>query len=117
MIDFACKQFKIDEIIKCGLGFTKVELDIFYYLMKQDDWVDSKDLSQKLKRDSSTVQRALKKFYEQDLVERKQINLDKGGYSFIYVPKSKKEIKQTIMNIIHKWVNKVEVEFDKWERT
>lgn len=114
MIDFACKEFKLDEIVKCGLGLTKVELEIFYYIIKQNDWVDSKSLSTTLRRDSSTVQRALKKFYENELVERKQINLDKGGYTFIYVTKNKKDIRQIIMNIIHKWVKKVDIELEKW---
>ena len=114
MIDFACKTFNIDEIIKCGLGLTKVELEIFYFLLKADDMISSKELSVKINRDNSTVQRALKKFYERELVDRKQINLKKGGYSFIYSVKSKTEIKNILIKIIHKWVSNVETAFDSW---
>ena len=33
MIDFACKEFDLNDIIKCGLGLTKTEFEIFTYFL------------------------------------------------------------------------------------
>ncbi|MGM5483507.1 MAG: MarR family transcriptional regulator [Nanobdellota archaeon] len=114
MIDFACKEFRIDEIIKCGLGLTRAELAILYFIIEQEDWFDSKEIAEKLGKDSSTIQRALKKFYQNNLVKRRQINLEKGGYAFAYISEDKRQIKNILEDIIENWTDKVKLELRKW---
>jgi len=115
MIDFACKQFKLDEIVKCGLGLTKADYKIMNHLMQNSkEWNTSQEISKKLKLDISTVQRSIKRLFEKDLVLRIQNNLDSGGYVFIYQIKNKKEISSLLMKTIHNWTKKVEDELLKW---
>ena len=85
MIDFACKQFNIDEVIKCGLGLTRSEFRMLDYLVGHFGHAyESQELAKELGLDKTTVQRALKKLHEKEVVTRKQRNLDGGGYVFFY---------------------------------
>ena len=115
MIDFACKEFNIDEIIKCGLGITKAEYKILnYFTDTSGDWHTTEDISNELKLNLSTIQRGVKKLHEKDVLERAQNNLSGGGYTFVYKIKKRKEIRKLIIDIIHGWVSRVESEIQKW---
>jgi predicted transcriptional regulator len=115
MIDFACKQFKIDQVIKCGLGLSKADSRLMYFLLEhsEDDFTTD-DLAKKLKMDISTIQRAVKKLHEKEIIFRTQNNLSGGGYEFVYRIKSKAAIRKIIMNIVDGWAKKVETELGKW---
>lgn len=115
MIDFACKEFKLSEVIKCGLGLSKADFDVMDSLLENDeDSFTTEQLAKTLNLNLSTVQRAMKKLFEKDIVERKQVNLDNGGYSFVYQIRSRSEIRTIIMKIVHSWSKKVEEELKKW---
>lgn len=114
MIDFACKSFNLDEIIKCGLNLTKADIKVMRHLLKIDRWCTADTMAEHLGLNLSTVQRAVKKLYEKDLVTRTQDNLSGGGYIFQYRIKGKEHISGIIRKIIHKWVGKVEEALDKW---
>jgi predicted transcriptional regulator len=114
MIDFACKRFELNEVIKCGLALTKSEMKIMYFLIKNRDRFTSLSLSKNLELDLSTVQRALKKLNEKNLVIRSQKNLSNGGYLYSYEIRDKKEIRKILMSVIHNWVKKVEDELGRW---
>ena len=114
MIDFACKKFIIDDVIKCSFGLSKSDLRIFYFLMgSPKEFFIASDISKKLKLDLSTVQRSLKKLYEKDVLVRRQNNLDTGGYIFIYQIKDRDEISSMILEMIDSWKQRVEKELAK----
>jgi len=114
MIDFACKTFKLDEVIKCGLGLSKADIKLMKFLLSDEDWVTTSDLSKKLSLNLTTIQRSVKKLYEKGVVLRSQENLDSGGYIFLYKIKPKAALKDLIMGIVKNWVRTVEKEFEKW---
>lgn len=115
MIDFACKKFDLNEIIRCGLGLSKAELKILkFFLDNRDEFFKTQEVSKKIKLELSTIQRAVKKLYEIEIVDRKQMNLSNGGYIFTYKIKGKSIIRNKIMNILQIWNKKVEEELDKW---
>lgn len=114
MIDFACKEFNLNEIIKCSLGLTKADYQLLDYLMKTRENSTTDDLAKKLGLDISTVQRSIKKLYLKKLVQRRQQNLDYGGYTYIYRIEDKKAIKKIIFGIVSNWTEKVEYELDRW---
>ena len=113
-IDFACKKFEIDEVVKCGLGLTKSDLAIMYFLIKNKKTFNSNEIASKLKLDLSTVQRSLKILNEKNIIVRSQNNLSSGGYLYIYKINEKKIIKDLIMETINSWTRKVELELDRW---
>ena len=115
MIDFACKQFKIEEVIKCSLGLTKADLKVMVLLTKNSTkWYTTDLIAEKMELNLSTAQRAVKKLHEKDILKRMQNNLDGGGYVYAYQVKDKDQIITVIMSIVNNWVNKVEAELSKW---
>ena len=115
MIDFACKQFNLDDIIKCGLGLTRTELLIMnYFLNITNKKCTTNSISKKLKLNLTTIQKAVKKLTEKKIIRRHQINLKKGGYIYTYECNSKSEIIKIIKNIIRNWSEKVEKKIDNW---
>ena len=84
MIDFACKKFDLEEVVKCSLGLSKSEFKLLKFLIENDKEFTTEKLSEKLKLDKSTIQRAVKKMHEKGLIRRGQINQSVGGYVFLY---------------------------------
>lgn len=116
MIDFACKEFKVEDVIKCALNLTRADLKVMkYFVNNMEHWVDTDTLSQALEFDLSTIQRSVKKLYEKEILQRSQQNLDGGGYIFIYKIHSKTRIKNIIMSIVQMWADRLEKELEQWE--
>jgi len=114
MINFACKDFDLDKVIKCSLTLTKSEYNILKLLMNSENNLSSEEVSEKISIDLSTAQRSLKKLREKKLIERNQINLSPGGYVFLYKAKNKSEIKNKISESINLWTKKLDFELSNW---
>lgn len=115
MIDFACKSFKLEEVIRCGLGITKSEFIILnFFINNKSKYFSTTEVSKSTKLDITTVQKAVKKLHQLNIISRSQVNIKEGGYQFLYQIKPRGEIKAIVMNIIKNWSNKVEQELDKW---
>jgi predicted transcriptional regulator len=114
MIDFACKRFGLDEVIKCSLSLTRSEFNIVNYLLKKDRRIGSLEIARDLRLDVSTVQRALKNLSERKIVIRSQTNLSKGGYVYTYQINDKKVLRNMIKKIVHGWVERVDESLDRW---
>ncbi len=116
MIDFACKEFKIEDVIKCALNLTKADLNVLkYFLNEKEQWVDTEYLSKVLKLDISTIQRSVKKLHEKEILQRSQHNLDGGGYVFKYKVNSRTKIKNIIMTVVNSWADRLGQELERWE--
>ena len=115
MIDFACKQFNLEDIIKCGLGLTKTEFNILKYFLKNTSKkCTTASISKKLELNLTTIQKAVKKLSEKEIIIRHQENLDNGGYVYTYECNSKSNIRKIIKNLIRNWSDKVDAAIDKW---
>ena len=112
-MEFACKKIDVQDIIACSLGLKKSEYKIFEELLQSDN-VTLKELSKKLSLDRTTLQKVLKRFVDNELVERFQENLDNGGYIFIYQIKDKVILKKRIHTAIDKWYDTAKIAIDKW---
>ncbi|WP_367343539.1 helix-turn-helix domain-containing protein [Methanomethylovorans sp.] len=116
MVDFACKEFQIETVIKCGLDLTKAELLVLKHLLGHNTrWFTTEQIATDLTLDISTVQRSTKKLTEKKVLQKSQNNLEGGGYFFVYRIRDKREIRELIMEIIHSWVERVEKELIIWE--
>ena len=114
-LNFACKRFELDEVIKCGLSLSKADYKIMDFLVKNsEEYFNTSEISSELGFDKSTVQRSIKKLHKKEIVTRNQKNLPRGGYIFSYKIKNKKEIKHMIKEIISNWVKTFEERLDKW---
>ena len=98
MIDFACKKFDLEEVIRCSLNLTKTEFKILEYLMKNSDKkFTTQEISKIFKIGLSTSQKAINEINKKNLIKRSQKNLGKGGYVFIYSIKEKPILKQKFL--------------------
>jgi predicted transcriptional regulator len=115
MIDFACKQFNIEEIVKCALGLTKSDLKLLRFLTDnyEKDFT-TEQLSKKLKLNLSTIQRSVKKLHKKGTLMRSQHNLKEGGYLYTYKIKDRQKIRKIILEIMQNWVKNVEEGLNKW---
>ena len=114
MINFACKDIELSELIRCSFNLNKTDFTVFDFFIKNKDEHSVSEVSKILKLERSSVQKAIKNLVERNLVQRWQVNLEKGGYSFLYSIKNKKHIKDDIIAIIDSWQYKVKEEIDKW---
>lgn len=115
MIDFACKQISIDEIIKCSFSLTKTELIIFQFLAHRcGEEFSSHKLSSELEVDITTIQKAVKKLYEKGVLDKKQRNLEGGGYCLYYQCISKDKIKEVIFENFRNFSQKMEQSIQNW---
>lgn len=116
MIDFACKEFKVEDVIKCALNLTKADLKVMRYFLNETDlWADTESLSKVLELDISTIQRSVKKLHEKEILQRSQQNLDGGGYIFRYKAHSRTKIKDIVMTVVNSWADRLGQELEKWE--
>ena len=114
MIDFACKKFDLEEVIKCVLGLSKSEFKLLKFLERYEKKFTTKQLSKRLDLDKSTIQRSIKKLHEKNLVIRSQMNRSSGGYVFLYKLKDKKEIRKFVMKIFNNWINTFKRKIEVW---
>ena len=115
MIDFACRSFDIDEVVKCSLSLSKAEFKLLDFFIKNSDKnFSTEELSEKLHLDKSTIQRGVKKLHKKELLFRTQLNQSVGGYLFKYRIKNKDELIKKILGIIDYWNERVKSELKKW---
>ena len=115
MIDFACKEFKMSDVIKCALNLTRADLQVTEYFLTQcNEWCNTDCIAKRTGLELSTIQRSVKKLTDKDILIKSQKNLDGGGYSYLYMIKDKEELKKMIMDIVCGWMNKVERELEAW---
>ncbi|MDH3353183.1 MAG: BlaI/MecI/CopY family transcriptional regulator [Nanoarchaeota archaeon] len=114
MIDFACKQFNLNDIVKCGLGLTKSEFKVMQYFWGHKNECMTANISEKLGLKLTTVQKAVKKLSDKGVIVRHQKNLSGGGYVYTYECNSKERIRLVLKGIISNWSKMVNAEIDKW---
>jgi predicted transcriptional regulator len=109
MVNFACKDIDILNVVKCSLGLSKGEVSILKYFVKNSPvYFSTDEISRLLKFEQSTVQKCVKKLYEQKILIKKQRNLMNGGYEFEYCSIEISEVRSIIMKNINNWVSRIE---------
>jgi predicted transcriptional regulator len=103
MKNLQCKQINSEELIKCVFGLKKTELNIFLFLLKKKKGIASNELANKLGLDRTTIQKAMKNLLEKNIVVRRQLNLDNGGYTFVYIVNEKEKIQELLTKTILDW--------------
>jgi len=106
MINFACKVFSNNQVLRCSFGLNETELNTLKELIKKES--STNDLSEALKKHKSVIQRGIKKLLKNKLITRRQVNLQKG-YEYYYKAISKEELKNRANNsfkLFNETVNK-----------
>ncbi|MCD6590040.1 MarR family transcriptional regulator [Candidatus Woesearchaeota archaeon] len=113
MISFACKPISLEDVFTCSFGISKQAYRLLMEIAKYKE-VTVKELARKTRKDRTTIQKLLRELLEKNLVVRRQVNLDKGGYRYYYSIRNKEELKRKIKMLIHEWTRSAELLIDKW---
>jgi predicted transcriptional regulator len=108
MITFSCKKISKEDLIKCAFALNKTEYNLLMFLLKKDKRFTAIQISELMKLDRTTIQKAISQLVDKELVKRKQKNISGGGYTFLYLIEDRKEIKSKIKEVIRKWCKGVE---------
>jgi len=113
-LNFVCRVISLEQILHCSFGLNKTEINILKHLLyiKEEETIE--EIMKSVKKDRTTIQRSVKKLHERDLIKRRQLNLEKGGYVFIYSSKPKQEMKEKVRKIFHNFEDMVDAEIQKW---
>ena len=108
MIKFSCREISKEDLIKCTFALNRTEYNLLIFLLKKEKKYTAFQISELMKLDRTTIQKAIKKLVDTKLVNRIQRNIPNGGYTFLYIIKDKKEIKDKIKKVVHKWCKGIE---------
>jgi predicted transcriptional regulator len=112
-LNFGCKRFPIDQVLRCSFGLTAPEFAILKTLLSKGE-LSVEEVATLLGKDRTTIQRAMKSIVAKGLVKRRQYNLDTGGYQYHYLPEDKEQIKQRIQSHFQKFTEMVRDEIEHW---
>ncbi len=112
---FACKKFNINEILKCSFNLNKTEIRLLEFLFKSENAWTVNNIAENIHLDRSSVQKAIKKLHNKELISRIQKNKSAGGYIYYYLLDDKNRLKEKIIHIINEWVEVVRMEVRKWD--
>ncbi len=113
-LSFACKRIDFQDIVMCSFDLNKTEYHLVLFLLQQKKSLSASDIGKRLQKDRTTVQKAMKHLAEKHLVKKHQINLQTGGYTFVYAIQNKEELRQRIITIVSSWQKKVLDSIKKW---
>ena len=113
MITFACKKIKQEELIRCSFNLNKTEYNLLVFILRDKKGYTVSQIAKRTRLERTTVQKAVKNLVSKQLAQRKQKNLAKGGYVFVYKPNDKSEIKAKMRKIVYNWYQGVKKEIAK----
>jgi predicted transcriptional regulator len=102
------------DIVKCMYGLSDFELAIYRRLVKQGP-LRADDLVPSLKKDRSTIYRALQSLVAAGLAFRETKTIDRGGYYHVYSAVSPKMLREKLHRCADDWfenMNSAIEEFD-----
>ncbi len=102
---------EVEQVMQCLLGIRDLEIKAFFALLKKPD--TPQQLSKKLGKSRSLVQRSLQNLVGYGLAYRKSVRRQRGrAYKYVAVPK--KEAKKIMLEAFEKWSRAVKESIKEW---
>ena len=104
-----------EDVMQCFFNLNEFEIMIYTKLLNEGP-KRSDDLAKKVKKDGSTVYRALQKLISSGICFRETKTIDRGGYYHVYVAVSHYIVKKKMKDCINQWntsMKKALEEFDE----
>ena len=110
-------NFSNKDLFKCTLGLNQVEIEVLQYLI-ENHASETLEIAQNLKKDRSTIQRALQNLINLELILREPISIKelnkkwkknnrKSGYLYLYDTIDKKQIKKRFSTLLEEWYSQM----------
>jgi predicted transcriptional regulator len=114
LISFACKRIDFKDLLQCSFNLNKTEYNLFIFMLEKEDSLCVSTIGEMTGKDRTTVQKAMKKLVSQELVLKHQVNLENGGYTFVYKIKNKDVLKNKMLEIVESWHKEVVNSVKSW---
>jgi len=102
------------DIVKCMYKLSDFELTIYKKLVKQGP-LKADDLAPALKKDRSTVYRALQKLVSAGLAFRETKSIERGGYYHIYSAVPPTQLKDKLHKCADDWMENMKSAIDDFD--
>lgn len=112
-VNFACKRFPIDQVLRCAFGLSNPEFRVLKTLLSRGE-LSVEEIAKAMGKDRTTVQRAIPGLVKKGLVKRRQYNLETGGYQYHYLPQDRDAIKARIQEQYDNFTRIVREEIERW---
>lgn len=115
MISFACRAIQFKDLLKCSFDLNKTDYAVYMFMLSEKkERMTVNEIAEKVGKERTVIQKAMKRLFERNLIKRFQENLESGGYRFYYSPVEKKEVKARLMESVKNWVANVESAVAHW---
>lgn len=104
------------DIVKCLYGLSDFELAIYRKLVKHGS-VKADDLAPAVKKDRSTVYRALQKLVVSGLAFREKKTIERGGYYHVYSAVSPEQLRTKLHKCADDWFDNMNSAIDDFDLT
>ncbi|MEO2117682.1 MAG: helix-turn-helix domain-containing protein [Methanocaldococcus sp.] len=102
------KKFTIEDLMRCILGLQEIEIRIYFDLLENGEG-SVLEIAERVNRDRTTVQKALRSLMNCGLVSRKKVT-EKVGYKYIYNAVDLDNVSDIIEELLDEWYHNVK----KW---
>lgn len=102
MVGLFNKSFdKPSDLLCCAFGLRNSELDVYFSLISGPKTVEQ--ISERIGKDRSTVQRVLNKLHDKGLAKRDTHRISRGGYFYKYSAEESEVIRDQILVQLEEW--------------
>jgi predicted transcriptional regulator len=102
------KKFTIEDLMRCILGLQEIEIRVYFDLLENGEG-SVLEIAERVNRDRTTVQKALRSLMNCGLVSRKKVT-EKVGYKYIYNAVDLDKVSDIIEELLDDWYQNVK----KW---
>ncbi len=102
------------DIVKCIYGLSDFEIVIYRKLVKQGP-LKADDLAPVMKKDRSTIYRALQKLVAAGLAFRETKTIDRGGYFHVYTAVAPAQLKERLHKCADDWFDNMRAAIDDFD--
>ncbi|AAB99084.1 conserved hypothetical protein [Methanocaldococcus jannaschii DSM 2661] len=102
------KKFTIEDLMRCILGLQEIEIRVYFDLLENGEG-SVLEIAERVNRDRTTVQKALRSLMNCGLVDRRKVT-EKVGYKYIYNAVDLDRVSDIIEELLDDWYQNVK----KW---
>jgi predicted transcriptional regulator len=102
------------DIVKCMYGLSDFEIVIYRKLVEKGP-LRADDLVPVMKKDRSTIYRALQRLVGAGLAYRETKNIDRGGYYHVYSPVPPNQLRQKLKKCADDWFDNMKSAIDDFD--
>ncbi|MHA1198035.1 MAG: MarR family transcriptional regulator [Candidatus Heimdallarchaeaceae archaeon] len=99
------------DIIKATYALSDNELEVMMCI-KHSQPTDIKTIAKIIPKDRATISRSIQRLMGIGFVKKTKINLDRGGFKYIYSGLSTKEMKGKLKELIHRIATRMDTAID-----